>query len=51
MLRQAKDGTPVHPDRYDYRRAAWDAVHFPRLLDRFWQDLRRAVGWNVSALT
>ncbi|GAB3949303.1 hypothetical protein GCM10027614_47920 [Micromonospora vulcania] len=23
------DGTPVNPDRYDYRRAAWDAVHFP----------------------
>lgn len=42
------DGTPVNPDRYDYRRAAWDAVHFPRLLDRFWQNLRRAVGWNVQ---
>ena len=42
------DGTPVHPDTYDYRRAAWDAVHFPRLLDRFWQNLRRAVGWNVQ---
>ena len=42
------DGTPVGPDRYDYRRAAWDAVHFPRLLDRFWQNLRRAVGWNVQ---
>jgi hypothetical protein len=23
-------------------------VHFPRLLDRFWQNLRRAVGWNVQ---
>ncbi|GAB3952848.1 hypothetical protein GCM10027614_57230 [Micromonospora vulcania] len=22
------DGTPVNPARYDYRRAAWDAVHF-----------------------
>jgi hypothetical protein len=42
------DGTPVDPDRYDYRQAAWDAVHFPRLLDRFWQNLRRAVGWNVQ---
>ncbi|GAA1028755.1 hypothetical protein GCM10009557_14950 [Virgisporangium ochraceum] len=42
------DGTPVHPDRYDYRRAAWDAVHFPRLLDRFWQNLRRCEGWNVQ---
>ncbi|WP_425413043.1 replication initiator [Micromonospora citrea] len=25
-----------------------DAVHFPRLLDRFWQNLRRAVGWNIQ---
>ncbi|MBI3686670.1 MAG: replication initiation protein [Actinobacteria bacterium] len=41
-------GTPLDPDRYDYRRAAWDAVHFPRLLDRYWQNLRRAVGWNVQ---
>jgi hypothetical protein len=40
-------GTPVDPNGYDYRRAAWDAVHFPRLLDRYWQNLRRAVGWNV----
>jgi hypothetical protein len=42
------DGTPVNPTTYDYRRAAWDAVHFPRLLDRFWQNLRRCVGWNVQ---
>ncbi|MEU1884206.1 replication initiator [Micromonospora rifamycinica] len=42
------DGTPVDPDTYDYRRAAWDAVHFPRLLDRFWQNLRRCAGWNVQ---
>ena len=41
-------GTPVDPEAYDYRRAAWDAVHFPRLLDRYWQNLRRAVGWNVQ---
>ncbi|MBW6437664.1 replication initiation protein [Actinoplanes hulinensis] len=41
-------GTPVDPSKYDYRRAAWDAVHFPRLLDRYWQNLRRAVGWNVQ---
>jgi hypothetical protein len=46
--RVREDGTPVDPDSYDYRRAAWDAVHFPRLLDRFWQNLRRAVGWNVQ---
>jgi hypothetical protein len=42
------DGTPVNPDRYDYRRAAWDAVHFPRLLDRFWQNPRRCEGWKVQ---
>ena len=41
-------GTPVNPDSYDYRQAAWDAIHFPRLLDRYWQNLRRAVGWNVQ---
>jgi Replication initiator protein, pSAM2 len=42
------DGTPVDPASYDYRQAAWDAVHFPALLDRFWQNLRRAAGWNVQ---
>ncbi|MEU7996168.1 replication initiator [Micromonospora sp. NPDC049060] len=42
------DGTPADPGSYDYRRAAWDAVHFARLLDRFWQNLRRCVGWNVQ---
>jgi hypothetical protein len=41
-------GVPVDPDSYDYRRAAWDAVHFARLLDRYWQNLRRCVGWNVQ---
>ena len=41
-------GTPIDPSTYDYRRAAWDAVHFPRLLDRYWQNLRRAVGWNTQ---
>ncbi|BCB81329.1 hypothetical protein GCM10022251_61840 [Phytohabitans flavus] len=46
--RVRNDGTPVDPDTYDYRRAAWDAVNFPRLLDRFWQNLRRCVGWNVQ---
>jgi hypothetical protein len=42
------DGTPADPDSYDYRAAAWNAVHFPRLLDRFWQNLRRAAGWNIQ---
>lgn len=42
------DGTPVDPDRYDYRRAARDAVHFSSLVDRWWQNLRRVVGWDVQ---
>jgi hypothetical protein len=42
------DGTPVHPDSYDYRRAARDAVHFSSLVDRWWQNLRRVVGWDAQ---
>jgi hypothetical protein len=42
------NGAPVNPAGYDYRRAAWDAIHFPRLLDRYWQNLRRCAGWNVQ---
>ncbi|GAA0216628.1 hypothetical protein GCM10010492_13080 [Saccharothrix mutabilis subsp. mutabilis] len=42
------DGTPVDPKTYDYRRAARDAVHFAALLDRFVQNLRRCVGWDVQ---
>ncbi|GAA2680749.1 hypothetical protein LV78_003915 [Actinosynnema pretiosum] len=42
------DGTPVNPATYDYRRAARDAVHFAALLDRFVQNLRRCVGWDVQ---
>jgi len=41
-------GVPVHPDRYDYRRAALDAILWPRLLDRFWQNLRRCAGYKVQ---
>nr|MDT0658963.1 replication initiation protein [Micromonospora sp. DSM 115978] len=41
-------GTPVDPAGYDYRRAALDAIHFARVLDRWWQNLRRAAGWNVQ---
>jgi hypothetical protein len=42
------DGTPVDPVRYDYPRAARDAVHFSSLVDRWWQNLRRVVGWDVQ---
>jgi hypothetical protein len=42
------DGAAVDSDRYDYRRAARDAIHFPALIDRFWQNTRRCVGWDVQ---
>ena len=41
-------GTPFDPETYDYRAAALDAVFFAAGLDRFWQNLRRAVGWKVQ---
>ncbi|MGH3822554.1 MAG: replication initiator [Pseudonocardiaceae bacterium] len=43
-----QDGTPIDPPSYDYRRAARDAVHFASLVDRWWQNLRRVVGWDVQ---
>jgi hypothetical protein len=43
-----KDGAALDPDRYDYQRAARDAIHFPAVLDRFWQNTRRCVGWDVQ---
>jgi hypothetical protein len=42
------DGTPVDPGAYDYRRAALDALHFAKLVDRFWQNLRRTAGYRVQ---
>ena len=42
------DGAAVDPDHYDYRRAARDAIHFPALVDRFWQNTRSCVGWDVQ---
>ncbi len=47
-IHDPKLGTPVDPATYDYRRAALDAIHFARVLDRWWQNLRRAAGWNVQ---
>ena len=40
--------TPVDPSTYDYRRTALDAIHFAKLLDRWWQNVRRAAGWNAQ---
>ncbi|MGP4024198.1 replication initiator [Actinomadura sp. 3N407] len=42
------DGTPVDLDTYDYTRAARDALHFSKLIDRFVQNLRRFVGHDVQ---
>lgn len=42
------DGAPVHPQTYDYRRAALDALHFAKLIDRLMQNLRRCAGFKVQ---
>ena len=46
--RVGPDGAAINPDGYDYRGAARDAIHFPALVDRFWQNTRRCVGWEVQ---
>lgn len=46
--RVRSDGTPVDPDSYDYVRAARDALHFSKLVDRFIQNLRRFLGFDVQ---
>ncbi|MFI6502026.1 replication initiator [Nonomuraea typhae] len=43
-----RDGIPINPDAYDYRRAARDALHFSKLVDRFVQNLRRVAGYDVQ---
>jgi hypothetical protein len=43
-----RDGTPRDPATYDYHRAAMDALHFPKVVDRFWQNLRRCAGYKVQ---
>jgi hypothetical protein len=46
--RVREDGTPADPDAYDYQRAARDALHFAALFDRFVQNLRRFLGYDVQ---
>jgi hypothetical protein len=41
-------GVPVDPASYDYRRAALDAIHFSKLVDRWVQNLRRCAGYKVQ---
>jgi hypothetical protein len=42
------DGIPADPDRYDYQRAARDALHFAALFDRLIQNLRRFTGYDLQ---
>jgi hypothetical protein len=46
--RIGEDGTPADPGSYDYQRAARDALHFAALFDRFTQNLRRVLGYDVQ---
>ncbi|MDR8407806.1 helitron helicase-like domain-containing protein [Nonomuraea sp. 3-1Str] len=45
---KVRDGVPVDPETYDYARAARDALHFSKLVDRFVQNLRRVAGYDVQ---
>jgi hypothetical protein len=46
--RVGEDGTPADPDSYDYGHAARDALAFAALFDRFIQNLRRYLGYDVQ---
>ena len=46
--RVGENGTPADPASYDYDRAARDALHFAALFDRFIQNLRRYLGYDVQ---
>ena len=46
--RVQSDGATADPDSYDYGRAARDALHFAALFDRFIQNLRRFLGYDVQ---
>ena len=46
--RVREDGTPANPAGYDYTAAARDALHFSALFDRFMQNLRRFLGYDVQ---
>ncbi|MDF5753029.1 replication initiator [Spongiactinospora sp. TRM90649] len=45
---KVREGAPVDPGTYDYARAARDALHFSKLVDRFVQNLRRVAGYDVQ---
>ena len=43
-----QDGAPCDPATYDYARAARDALAFAALFDRFVQNLRRYLGYDLQ---
>jgi hypothetical protein len=43
-----QDGTPADPRSYNYDRAARDALTFAALFDRFIQNLRRYLGYDLQ---
>ena len=46
--RVSEDGAPTDPAAYEYDRAARDALAFAALFDRFMQNLRRYLGYEVQ---
>jgi hypothetical protein len=46
--RIGENGTPADPESYEYGRAARDALAFAALFDRFIQNLRRYLGYDVQ---
>ncbi|WP_113699062.1 replication initiator [Nonomuraea lactucae] len=45
---KVRNGVPADPESYNYARAARDALHFSKLVDRFVQNLRRVAGYDVQ---
>lgn len=43
-----KEGVPYDMDAYDYKNAARDSIHYPKVIDRLWQNMRRVVGYDVQ---
>ena len=46
--RVGEDGAPADPQSYDYDQAARDALAFAALFDRFIQNLRRYLGYDLQ---
>src|SRR5271169_6443681 len=46
--RVGEDGAPADPQSYEYDRAARDALAFAALFDRFIQNLRRYLGYDLQ---